>query len=82
MPDRTEYLRDAKLRRCYAAGAADERAGGAATDNPHDGNGTPEEAAWDQGITDAADGSSATYDMSLAGYPVAGAPPPENDAIT
>lgn len=44
-----------RLIRAYAEGRRVGRAGGAATDNPEDGAGTPLEAAWDYGFVHQAD---------------------------
>ena len=44
-----------RLTRAYAEGRVVGIAGGAATLNPEDGRGTPLEAAWDHGRTNAGD---------------------------
>ena len=84
MPDRTHYMRDPRLNKCYAEGVHANRSGAAITTNPHDTLLTPEEDAWDQGWNDAnaPAGAQTDYDMGLAGYPVATKAAPEADAIT
>lgn len=88
--DRTHWLKNLKTRRTYFEGAAANRSGALITTNPFGANGTLKaqvdtvaKDAWDAGWTDAnaPAGAQTDYDMSDAGYPVAGKPAPEIDGV-
>lgn len=60
------YIPGSKIDRAYAEGRLASFKGLAATANPHDGKGTPEETAWDAGYT-AASSAAKQYETGSAG---------------
>lgn len=60
------YIAGGKIDRAYAEGRQVNFEGGSATDNPHDGAGTPEESAWDAGFNGAVSGSK-QYETARTG---------------